>query len=260
VGVSYRNTPIAPFLAMIGYWRDLQQYRPDKFKADTAAQKIFSAYLQGIVYVKDISALSGATQALGLQAGRTDDANASTLNQWLAKTTGRFVSGFSPSVLKEFDEYMDPQRYSPTKDEFAGWWLRHLPFARRLAGGGRPDLNVLGETIKYPSPPARGFITVERPERRWQLAGKWMADGLFLPYAGSTTKVVDKTTHQKREMTDAEKYEYAKAYGTALKDLMERQLPRLEKLNRKQAQKWLEVVQPSIQKRARNAAQKAARQ
>lgn len=248
--VSYKQMPFAGPLAIIGHMRDQQQYGGQKWDDKSIAEKVFSSWLNGLAYVRDISAVAGLSYVFGANAGNTLESDIGDVNAFLSRTAGRFASGFVPSVIKEVDEFMDPTRYSPSKDEMLGHWLKNLPFIRRA---NKPEINFLGDEIVMTRPPSRSFVTFEKAEPVYELVGKWMGEGVFIPQAGKEALIADPVTRERRKMTDDEFYVYAKEFGGAYKKMIEQNLDRLDELDMVRVQAWIKAVHPAARARALRA-------
>lgn len=247
--ISYTQFPFAGPLAMIGHLRDLKKYDPEKYAKMDPVQRIVEGWMKGAAYIKDISALSGVAYVFGLNAGNTDEASIENLNRIAARSIGRFAGGYVPSVLKEVDELMDPERRTPPKDAVLGHWLRNFPWPLRQMSGP-VDFNMLGDPVKIPPPVMRSYATIERTEPVYQLVGKWMGDGIFVPQAGKTGRIVDEVTGERRQMTESEYARYAQAYGATLKEVLEANISDLDTAEPEVVRAFLEKVQPAIQRAA----------
>lgn len=248
--ISYTQFPFAGPIAMIGHLRDLQKYDPEKYAKMDPINRIITGWLNGAAYIKDISALSGVAYTLGLNAGNTDEASIENLNKLAARSIGRFAGGYVPSVLKEVDELMDPERRTPPKDAVLGHWLRNFPWPLRQMSGP-VDFNMLGDPVKIPPPVMRSYATIERTEPVYRLVGRWMGEGLFIPQAGKTGRIVDQITGERREMTESEYLRYARAYGAAFKQILEGNLQDLEAADLDTVRVFINRIQPDIQRIAR---------
>lgn len=250
---SYRQTPFAAAIAMIGAIRDNRRFDKEKWDEKSVMDKVLTAAYSGVAYIKDIAALSQVAKIMGGDAGRTEDASIDQTNQFFAQTFGRYLSGYIPSIVKEAEDFMDPTVRAPLRDDFAGQWIKNLPVTFQEAVGkvNRPALNFLGEPIKATRPPLRSLASVEKPEPEYRLVAKWMSEGLFIPQANRTAQVVDRNTGEKRRMTDEEFYAYQREYGQFFKEVLTSDIKEFEGMDREQASRFLSNIAPKASKVAR---------
>lgn len=250
---SYRQTPFAAAIAMIGAIRDNRRFDKEKWDEKSVMDKVITAAYSGVAYIKDIAALSQVAKIMGGDAGRTEDASIDQTNQFFAQTVGRYLSGYIPSIVKEAEDFMDPTVRAPLRDDFLGQWVKNLPVTFQEAVGkvNRPALNFFGEPAKSTRPPLRSLATVEKPEPEYRLVAKWMSEGLFIPQANRTAQVVDRNTGEKRRMTDEEFYVYQREYGQFFKEVLTSDIKEFEGMDREQASRFLANIAPKASKVAR---------
>jgi len=251
--ISYKQMPFAPPLAMVGTARDQQRFNKKEWDAASWGDKLTSAYLNGLLYVRDISSLSGVAGMFDANAWSTQESPLNTegkMNRWAAQSIGRGASGYIPSVIKEIDEFSDPTLYRPNKDESFGWWLRNVPYARRTVGPG-PALNAFGEPIQTTRPPIKAWAGFGKDTELYETLGNLASKGIFLPEPGKTAKIVDnKGTY--RDMTEDEWYEFVKTRGPLFKaNFSDANIKSLRDANPDTAAKWLSRVSEKASEDAR---------
>lgn len=236
--IVYKQLPIAGPLAIIGNMRDQKRFRNKEWSAQSTAEQITSAWLSGLVYIKDLSALSGLTRIFGGEAGRTQqtpETLAKKANMMVAESGGRFATGYIPSLLKEIDEFQDPSLYRPRlKGDVSGFWLRNVPFARRTVGEG-PDLNIFGERINVGRPPFRAWVGVEKDGPLWETVGRLTSQGVFPPIPGRTATVVT-DAGERRQMTEKEFYDYQGKWGKTFKEFIAERIEQFNEASPEKAQ------------------------
>lgn len=223
---SYKQTPVAAILAMIGTIRDNKRFDKKQWDKKTIAEKVGYAWLSGVTYIKDIAALSQIAYMFGANAGQTEEISANSINQLAARTIGRFAGGFVPSIFKEIEDFMDPTMRVPSKDDMLGQWAKNFPVVGRLQN--KPAINFLGDDVKLTRPPMRSMFTSEVTEPVYKFVGKWMGEGVFVPHAGKTSKIYDTKTEEIRQMNESEYYEYSKAFGQFVKEDLQDSMKDLE--------------------------------
>jgi hypothetical protein len=247
--ISYKNTPFAMALALIGNMRDKQRFRGKQWDEEEAAEHIVSAWLAGTSYMKDLAMVDQLSQILGISAIQNPD-EIEDANKKLSTMFARSAVGFIPgsSLLREIDTMLDPSVYRPN----AGieYWLRHIPFARRAVGPG-PALNALGEPIENAMTPMSRWMSQAPGDPVWDYLAKQASKGVFLPVPAKTATIVDRSTGTRRQMTPEEFYQYQERAGKLWKRMLESNLPALRRLNAAQFDQWLDNVMDDVHSAAR---------
>lgn len=234
--ISFKQMPFAPPLAMIGTMRDQERFNNKTWDAESAADKMIAAWLGGILYIKDISSLSGVAGLFDLNAWSTQESPTKLkekANKLAAQSVGRAAAGYIPSVIKEIDEFGDQTLYRPSKDEMSGWWIRNVPYARRTAGPG-PALNNFGEPIQLTPPPIKSWVGFGKDTDLYNALGQLASRGVFTPEPGRSAKIVDDQGVY-RDMTENEWYEFVKKRGPMFKEAIEANLEILKEGSSKES-------------------------
>lgn len=234
--ISFKQMPFAPPLAMIGTMRDQERFNNADWDAESAADKLTAAWLGGILYIKDISSLSGVAGLFDLNAWSTQESPTKLkekANKLAAQSVGRAAAGYIPSVIKEIDEFGDQTLYRPSKDEMSGWWIRNVPYARRTVGPG-PALNNFGEPIQLTPPPIKSWAGFGKDTDLYNALGQLASRGVFTPEPGRSAKIVDDQGVY-RDMTENEWYEFVKKRGPMFKEAIEANLEILKEGSSKES-------------------------
>lgn len=206
-------------LALVGTLRDQQKYDKEKWSKETAAAKLFHAWLFGSIgIVKDLNTVSSITDVVGQGAVGTDEALMARVVNFMT----RFGSGFIPyrGALGEFDQYSDRRKYMPDKEDVVGAALRNVPFARRAIESGA-DIDVFGEPIRTPANLLKNWVDITKQPEEWRTLASMAQKGYWLTEASlGTREIVDPNSGEKREMTATEKVAYAQARGRYIKVLV----------------------------------------
>lgn len=206
-------------LALVGTLRDQQKYDKEKWSKETAAAKLFHAWLFGSIgIVKDLNTVSSITDVVGQGAAGTDEALMARVVNFMT----RFGSGFIPyrGALGEFDQYSDRRKYMPDKEDVVGAALRNVPFARRAIESGA-DIDVFGEPIRTPANLLKNWVDITKQPEEWRTLAAMAQKGYWLTEASlGTREIVDPNSGENREMTAKEKVAYAQARGRYIKVLV----------------------------------------
>ncbi len=252
--INFKQMPFAPPLSIIGSMRDEQRFHAKEWNEQSAGSKIFGAWLSGLLYVRDISSLSGIAGMFDQNAWSTQESPtklAEKANKLAAQTAGRAATGLIPSISKEIDEFIDPTLHRPSGEEMLGWWTRNIPFARKTVGYG-PALNNFGEPIQLTRPPLKSWVGFGKDNDLYQTLGALASRGVFLPEPGKTAKIVDDNVVF-REMTEEEWYKFVKTRGPIFKDgFTPGRLQWLRDVDNDQAIKWLGEHSEKSSEQARN--------
>jgi hypothetical protein len=254
--ISFKNTPFAAALAIIGSARDRQRFRAEKWKEANLVEHTVNTWLMGLAYVRDLSPLTAFSNALGLSSYRSGETDYTSTGRWLADTLGNWTTSMIPlsSMLKDIDAWMDPRLYRPN----AGfdYWLRNMPFARRYANSG-PAINALGEEVVVSRAPLSRWLSQENRSPLWDALADKAAKGVFIPVPEKGAPVIDRTSHQRRQMTGPEHYNYTLRAGRLWKQTIERNLPAFQRMSPAQAETWINRLRERIHKQARIGLQTA---
>ena len=132
------------------------------------------------------------------------------------------------------------------------YWLRNLPFYRRLEGGA--SLDVFGEPVQLTRPPLRQFLNSEKStDLAWLILGRALEKGAFPPYVSDTATVT--LFGERREMTEVEKFRYHKAFGQELKQRIIDWGADLDAMNQEELKAWFKnSAWDNLRTRARRSA------
>jgi GNAT superfamily N-acetyltransferase len=243
--LSFKQVPFAGPLNIVGNMRDAQRFRGEEWDGDTTLGHITNAWLSGLLFIKDMSTLSGLTRMFGLGATqeRFEDLQGQ-FSRMIAESVGRAASGFIPSIIKEIDQFSDPRLFRPEKDKAMDYWMRTLPLARKQAGVG-PELNLFGEEVKLDRSPARAWLGGGTDDPRWQMISRNASQGIFPPVPGRTSTIVG-LDGERRQMNAQEFYQYSKLWGDQFKDYVETNLPQMQIADKENAQWYYDDFRDSM--------------
>jgi hypothetical protein len=219
---EFSQTPFAAPLTVIGNIRDAELYSGNEWSDQTNLEKVMDATLMGMTYITDLPVLSQASGMLGATSearSRTEPAELSD-KAWerLQRVGGAYASGAVPvsSLLKDIDVLSDPSVYNPNGIQTgAGYFLRNLPFARRLSAT-EPELNILGEPIQQVRSPLSRFMREQDNSPEMNLLAQKMSEGVFPSWPGRTSLIVD-SAGVRRQMTEPEWRRFTKVHGQLFK-------------------------------------------
>jgi len=244
-------------LALVGTLRDQQKYDKEKWSKETAAAKLFHAWLFGSIgIVKDLNTVSSITDVVGQGAAGTDEALMARVVNFMT----RFGSGFIPyrGALGEFDQYSDRRKYMPDKEDVVGAALRNVPFARRAIESGA-DIDVFGEPIRTPANLLKNWVDITKQPEEWRTLAAMAQKGYWLTEASlGTREIVDPNSGENREMTAKEKVAYAQARGRYIKVLVLEDREALLGMNAKELADYWRSKVSNANKQAMRAAREVA--
>jgi hypothetical protein len=212
--VDYRLTPLAIPLGIIGSVRDAERWR--KLEEKDIATRLGFATLRSLSVVTDMSFMSGMTQFLEMLNVDSAEQAARLGRSFIARST---VGAAVPNFFKQLDRTFDPNLRDSSN--FLEACLREIPIASRLAG---PRLNVLGEPVKQRIGPVSLVLGKEiGTDPVWNLIVKneaWISvpSNRQYIYGG----------RRERRMTENEFYSFIKYRGEFLREIIERNLSRME--------------------------------
>lgn len=198
--IRFESLPIAGTLAVVGDMRDREKQSGKKMEFDLTA-KTFASMLNsaasGPLYLKDLSTVSGMSQALGIAAVNTEDAGMN-LNRIAAQVT-RPIAGMIPfsSLVREADTWFDSQQYRPSAP--LDYWIANLPIARRLVGEG-PQYNMAGLPVESKLTPQSRFLVDKPQDPLVDALAELMSKGAFphVPFDGGWIKDGEKFTGKQK--------------------------------------------------------------
>ena len=252
--ISYKNTPVAGMLAMVGYGRDKKRFDADNYDEASTLQRMSYSLVAGITYAKDVSAMSQFANLFN--QGATSDIDEKSVY----KQTSAFlqpVFGFAPSILKEVDAWWDDRYWRP--ESGAEYLLRNLPFFRKTVGTG-PAINALGEEISVKRLPWSRWVKDKPDSEVWEVVSRFANVGVFLPTPSRTASLIrkDKQGRPVRDrMTDLEYYKYAKKAGELMKERIETDLDVVRQYTPEQMRRYLDNISKSSRRRARAIIQRS---
>ena len=251
---SFRNMPFAAALAFVGNIRDRERFHGKALSKEETMDRFASAWISGLFYIKDVSAISQFSNAIGVSAYSTSD-DISSANKWAASIFGNAATPLVvpvSSLMKEVDSWTDPSIYRPNSG--IEYWMRNIPFVRRTVGVG-PAIDFFGQPIQVMRTPTSRFMSKVNEDPDYMAAAKKASQGVFIPVPGKTAKIVDQDTGEQRTMTDREYYRYQKEAGQQWKDLISENLDEFNAMTAEEAAKWLKRNLTGVHRAARAAAQ-----
>lgn len=212
--LPYQYTPAAMMLAQLGAFNDSIKY--GNVTEESALMKYAGASLSGLTILSDVSFLSSFTSLFDIISERK---NPGTFIEKIFKQGSRTVGGLAPNLLKEIASYWwqeEPDvKSAPLKP--AAIFLSQFPVTKQLASG-KPMLNILGEEIKNPKYPWSRFYDSIEPTPLEMFLAKKQDEGVFISVPEAATKVLE--NGKRVTMNNTELYEYKKAYGQKMKELL----------------------------------------
>ncbi|MFN0130306.1 MAG: DEAD/DEAH box helicase family protein [Verrucomicrobiales bacterium] len=217
----YTETPLAIAFGSLGTYLDAVRYGKLKDRG-TLAHVAYAARGMAAVAMNRsmLQGVADLVTALRKQGAERDDAVMRTL----ARPLGTVLSS---RMVAQVDRMMDPTARHPATPGAA--LLAQIPYARRL---GKPALNVWGQPIE--SSPWERFVSPIREDR----LGRLLADrGAWIPMQ------TEAELGGKRGAFNAdERYQFIQERGPALREHLERLLPRLESLTPEQTREMVSRV------------------
>jgi hypothetical protein len=224
--ISYANTPIGLGLAALGNAIDMQRYGTGDDESTGNRLAMAVLMIGNTVFSQSfLSGLSGFFEAL------TNDNSGQAMAAWKSLVS-RTVSGLStPNALRDTYRFFDPKAYRASS--FMEAIVKNTPFA--ASAGLKPALNSLGQPI-YPlgagatAAQRNRFFGVKSGNPVWRYV---MDSGIRISVPSATTEI---DLQNDIRMTPDQYYEYHKEQGQDLYRYIERNLSRLKKMEKEDAE------------------------
>ena len=224
---SYVYTPMSGAFSIAGNWLDAKRYGVLDDK--DALTRVAYAVQQVGNTVFSQSFLVGLSDLFTVLNDDSDSAADKGI-----KFAGRTASSMAiPNLVKQIDRLFDPQVYSASN--VVEGFIRDTPVARHSLN---PLLNVLGEDVHYN--PNR-FFADQTTDPVWTLIAEKQA---WISAPGK--KLGD------RNMSPDEYYTYVKLSGPAIKNRLQANLPRLNRMNDEQATEAIREIVNEERKKVRD--------
>lgn len=155
VKIGYTQSPFRVVLAAVGAAREKRINRPDAYNENSTWNHITSAVLPILSATKDVAALDSFQKLISANPFATPEEKEMDFILRVNANVAQTVTGIFPRSLKDLDTWMDANTYSDRS--LLGQWERGVPFWRRKAGDGEPDLSIFGRPIELSAAPWRRF-------------------------------------------------------------------------------------------------------
>lgn len=221
--VSYQYSPLIGALSLVGNIKDFERYRGEKLTDDGLGTMASVAVGSTTRLMLDQTFLSSLNTFLSAAMDQRNEDRVGDLQKSLVKSaTTVVVPNLYTQTAKEVERAFGVD-LKETNNTMFGATMQHVPFARNMY---YDKINGLGETIP---PDTDKFISFSTDERLWQL----LASKRATVSQGSirTQKIIDGQTKQKRLMTQKEYYIYSLKRGEYIKQWLDREYDRLNKLS-----------------------------
>ena len=248
---SYANTPVGVMLSVIGNLCDGEKYRGEHIeKSDEALGALALNSFRAMQVVKDQTALKGATDFLAV----VDSKNPEEFVRWAQRQAVSTVKGYVPwsAMLTQLAKDGEELAGQPRKQarSISQSLVQDIPVARNSL---HDALDVLGD----PLPVDTDRLMSSAPYRDAPTRAVWdwlEKNNLFItvPNKNSGGAMVLRA-HQGEEtpMTDDEYFAFMKKRGQLLREALHHQLPDLQKLDAKAANKKLEAIVKRVTRTAK---------
>ncbi|MEO0796317.1 MAG: hypothetical protein AAFX93_14200 [Verrucomicrobiota bacterium] len=248
--ISYKETPFAMPLAIVGNYFDAVRYR--ELSQEAAADRAAYALSQLPRVILDQSFLTGIRD---LFEGLSRD----PLTQekgWTERLAGNARSILIPNLVRQIDKIFDPKVY--TDDSIQEFLIRDIPIVRSLHG--KPILNSLGEPIRanweLSERVLPRFTTLEKSDPVWRAITEhdaWLPD-----YRTTATlhEIVDGQL-EKRDMTPDEYYSYVQRRGELTREMLEPIVSRFNEMPKEAVQDTIQSISNAAGEQARSELQNA---
>lgn len=231
----YKQWPLMGIMAAVGGMQDEFRFDRQKFEERGVTGHLGKAFLTGLVQIQNVSAMRNVGELFAGGYGSTPE---DTLLAKMEKTAANWATGFVPRILKDAEAWFDSQIYKPE-----GVWesfLADIPMVRQSVGGGRPQLNVLGEPIELNRAPWSRMVTTVQTGPEMRMLAQLMTRGVSLPGASDKKMVYRDGEKQTLESMGGEvAWKYQKYVGQGYAELLRNEGRTLLGMAPDQAQKTL---------------------
>lgn len=205
---SYRETPYALALSLVGNYYDAIRYR--NLDEEDALRRVSYALRQVPHTLLNMSFLSGMSDFFTAASRENISKDESLIKSVIDEARGFVV----PNIIRQIDQVFDPRIY--TSDDITEALVRDFPVARSTAS--KPIINMLGE-------PVRGdftlkerafdrFVSIRKPDPIWRTITEKQAWISHPRFAQTTLTLPNGDT---RGMTRDEYYNYMLISGRKIK-------------------------------------------
>jgi len=222
---DYRLTPLVIGLAIIGSMRDAEKYK--KISEEGIWNRLAYTLLKSGDVLFNMSFLSGIDQVMKMIEPGSAESSGRKLQSYVTRTASTIAV---PSLLKQIDRTFDPVIHDNATIQEG--LLRETPIAipSRLLGlehPVKPKINLLGEPIKQTTGPVSIFVSKSLSDPVWKLI---VDNEAFISKPSNRTEMGRGI--KKRRMTEDEYYEYVKESGQTIREMIERNLSRLQSITK----------------------------
>lgn len=215
---SYRETPLALGLGVIGNYFDAIKYRG--LSEESAAVRAEYALSRVPYQLLDQSFLTGLRDLFEGIDRDTIDPKQNTVQKVLTPVKSVVI----PNLVRQIDRIFDPTVY--TDDTIQEWLVRDVPVVRSQ---GKPMLNALGDPIRQNLTIGERtlgrFYSVEKSEDPiWNLIARTQA---WIPDVRASAKLLE-PDGQTRDMTPPELYAYTQRRGEWIRQIVTENMQDIE--------------------------------
>jgi len=235
---SYQYTPLMLSLAPVGALRDYEKYRKGKLDDSSMTKASFMLAQSARTAMKTTGYLESANGFLSAMLDNTDAGQVGDkLAKWTAKNSSAAVPVIGTNLYSQLADNLRKYQDIPDKEfrgTYFGRFLRNIPVARDQY---QNTVNGLGEELPRVSP----TIISDEPgpnEKLWNLLVKNKQNtGIEGPKA---TTIL--SGDEERLMTPEEYYKFAKVRGEFIKESLEDNYDRLNKMDSEKFEKSLSKI------------------
>lgn len=240
--ISYKNTPLAIPLAVIGNIRDAEKYKQQKLDNENIIKKTEIVLWNTVQYFTDFTFMQGVKEFITALSSSEQQAE-----NYLTKFSGRIgKSIILPNLFTQVSRGIQDLYDMPMKQVNNIWEdiYRDMPIARNNLN----DLvNSLGEPV---SPKTNRWVSKEEYDPVWNLI---IDNEAWVTKPAKNITTWDPVTGEERTLNNEEYYRYAKLRGQIIKQSIEKNFNKLEKMNK-------EEVKDELKKYKTNATHEAKRE
>ena len=233
--IPYNHTPIAVPMAMIGQAMDFMRY--DRKESHEWWAPFAVSAGAGVTWVQDQTFAKGLSDLLELYNTKDDP---STAMRRLKRYVSNLASSAIPSLAKDFQRISDP--YYRDADTLMQMLLRDTPVASMYD----VKINALGDPIRK-TPSIQIGWSRQREDAVWGFLTQneiWIGEVGWVLSDKSVGKIL---------LSNAERYQYQKESGQAIKARIQQNMPNLERVSKQKAQ---EIVAGYVREERKKSADK----
>jgi len=218
----YLNTPIAPMFSLLGFLKDAVKYRKD-YDEMSFMDKFGNGLILTLSSLAEQSFVGGLKDFISIFDENREKGAEKYFQRFTAGIVGALVA---PNIVKQIARMFDDQQYEA--NTWTEMLIRNVGIAQEKFGL-KPKLNILGEPIKKDglmSSVISGVPVESSPV--WDFIVK---NSAFVSVPSKNTIIYDTEMQKQRSLTPDEYYEYVKKSGAKIKNVMEKNMDELNKMD-----------------------------